>query len=112
MKAYNDHYERLATDHADRTYQFLSDSMDKVIRERRHQQNTQSLAAGSAFNKKTALPGTTPTDPQGGKGDQKGGKGTDSKGNPKNPKDPKGDPKGGKNDKGGKSGNGGKGGRP
>ena len=89
LKAYLDYYERIAEDHPDHTYQFLSDMTDKVIRERRQRLNTQALvaAAGGGLTNKPAVPGLDATDDsqkqtrqgRGGKGEPKGG----GKGEPK-----------------------------
>ena len=45
LKAYTDYFNRLAYDHHEKSYKFLSDSMDKVIQEMRNLLNTQSLTS-------------------------------------------------------------------
>ena len=103
LRSYVEHFDRLADDHPDKSYQWLSNSVDKVIRDKRNRTNTQALSAGTLFDKKGRRPGApgplqdTPAEqqPKGDntKGDPKGkGKGKEGKGGAKG--DPKGKGKG------------------
>ena len=81
LKAYLDHFDRLAEDDPDKTYKYLSNITDKVIRETRERLNRQALESGTIFDTRKAMPGVTPQhdDPKGTgkprktKGDGKGG---------------------------------------
>ena len=43
LRPYLQYYERLRDDHPDRTYTFLSEMVDKAIREERHRRNQEEL---------------------------------------------------------------------
>ena len=52
------YYERLRDDHEDRSYRFLSDMVNKAIREERHLKNQQWLVNDASGKSLVAAPGT------------------------------------------------------
>ena len=58
LSSYLQHYERLRDDHEDRSYRFLSEMVDKAIREERHLKNQQSLVNDASGKSFVAAPGT------------------------------------------------------
>ena len=65
LKAYLDHWDRLAEDDPDKTYKYLSEMTCEVTRENRERLNRQALESGSLFGK-PAAPGPR-KDPKGPK---------------------------------------------
>ena len=59
LHPYLQRYERLRDDHEDRSYRFLSEMVDKAIREERHPKNPRALVNHASGKSVVAAPGIT-----------------------------------------------------
>ena len=61
LRSHVQHYDRMHEDHADRSYRFLNDMVDKAINEERHRKNQEALivSASGGSRTKPSVPGVT-----------------------------------------------------